>query len=143
MKNLVFFAVLAGTIPFSIANAKTPESCPTSPRSTGAIYTNSTNDREGEWLGMAAPGARGEVSGFREALAFEKHVGPSTFIEFGKCTYTLSQGVVDLRYKPQKENIKISLSSNAQWKKEESHFGIVYYICRAQDPSACQFTEID
>lgn len=143
MKKLVLFAALAGTISFSIANAKTTESCPASPRSTGAIYTSPTNDRDGEWLGIAAPGTRGEVSGFREALAFEKRVGQSTFIEFGKCTYTLSQGMVDLRYKPRKENIKISLSSNAQWKMEKSHFGIVYYICRAQAPSDCQFTEID
>ena len=140
------------------AFASNPEHCP-SPgmiREIGDVYTSPTQDGSGEWLGIAPTGNFGKVKSFVEAIAHDedppgvspkKGDKPKGPVQFGKCSYHLESGMVDLRYKPQAGSVPVVLTSPGEWisttawNPESGPFGLQTWVCRAVEATACLFVE--
>jgi hypothetical protein len=138
--------------------ASNPEHCPGpgAIRETGGVYTSRTQDGSGEWLGIAPAGTFGKVKSFVEAKVYDdkspdvppkKGDKPKGPVQFGQCSYHAESGIVDLRYKPQADPVRVILTSPGEWvsttawEPELGPFGLQTWVCRAAQATACMFVE--
>jgi len=119
----------------------------------GMLYSARVDDG-GKWLGIADAGSRGRVKTFDRAIIYPTEqptgkAGDTRRLEdmparFGKCSYNLEHGSVDLRFKPATQPVVfVSPRATASWQKETGAFDFRYFQCRQADPTACLFVYTD
>jgi hypothetical protein len=139
-KVLVLKCWLALLAPVTASAAATHCPDPRAIRHTGAIYTAPVPG-SGEWLGMAAQGNEGEIRQFIEATVFSDDAPPHMSGRFGKCSYKLQTGAVDMRFLPGANRAPtVHILDSAAWPLTEGPFGLRIRTCVNANPQVCAFS---
>ncbi len=107
-------------------------SCPEPESISVAHFTYTASNEAGDWIGIASQRNRGSIVSFREAVIFD--LQPR---KLQKCTYNLSDGVVDL-YMDENRDTPVSIDNyESGWERMTGGWFDVFE-CRGS-ASSCQF----
>lgn len=119
------------------------ESCPQASQiqSINGIYTALTASGQDEWLGVIGHGKAGDVQSFESGLFYPAANFSGTQGTLAYCEYKTIDGVaLNLRYRANEPEVRVSLARLENWQEGKSAFGQVFHECTNPAPGACAFT---
>ncbi|MEX3640190.1 DUF3757 domain-containing protein [Paraburkholderia sp. BR14320] len=141
MRSLLVVALALGAS--YCAAAETYESCPMPAdiKIARGVYTATTNDNEGEWIGTSRGPGDGNIKEFTSAMFFPPQLDNDGSVRspLVRCSYELAQGGhLDLRFDPRPPVPGLRVDVGL-WRRKSGPYDLDYYECTERAAWRCRF----